>query len=81
MGYRNMGDAQAAGAEARCAGAPKSDCLFLSRISTEPFFQKNCYPFAILLLEPDITIRRLIEHLDVVIFYLTSINTNYPTGF
>jgi hypothetical protein len=24
-GYRNMGDAWAAGAEARCAGAPKSD--------------------------------------------------------
>jgi hypothetical protein len=34
--YRNMGDARAAGAEARCAGAPKSDCVFLSNISTEP---------------------------------------------
>ena len=33
-----LGDARAAGAEARCAGALKSDCLFLSRISTEPNF-------------------------------------------
>jgi hypothetical protein len=33
-----LGDARAAGAEARCAEAPKCDCLFLSRISTEPKF-------------------------------------------
>jgi hypothetical protein len=27
--YRNRGDARATGAEARKAGAPRSDCLFL----------------------------------------------------
>ena len=32
--YRNLGDARAVGAEAQYAGAPKSDCLFLSRDST-----------------------------------------------
>jgi len=29
------------GLKARCAGAPKSDCLFLFRISTEPFFEQK----------------------------------------
>jgi hypothetical protein len=62
--------------------AQKSDCLFFSRISTESFSRITLgHPFVILLLEPDITIHGLIEHLDVVIFYLISINTNYSTGF
>jgi hypothetical protein len=39
--YRKiLGDARAAGAEARCTGTPKSDYLFLSRISTKPRFAK-----------------------------------------
>jgi len=31
-----VGDARAAGLKARSAGVPKSDCMFLSRVSTEP---------------------------------------------
>jgi hypothetical protein len=41
-----LGDARAAGAEARCAGAPKSDYLFLSRISTEPKKEKKLLWFS-----------------------------------
>jgi hypothetical protein len=35
-----LGDARAAGAEAQCAGAPRSDCLYHSRISTEPILNQ-----------------------------------------
>ena len=44
-----LGDARAAGAEAYCAEAPKSDCLFLFRISTERENHKKIfYPVAML---------------------------------